>query len=152
MAILEADPNKRQAARQPVLKGAKILFGDAVLDCLVHDISATGARISMAVAMVFPAELMIEMRSGGRWMADVRWQRGTETGLVFTRFAGLHGQAAVEASKAYARMRSSGVHDVLADLTAAKHFDHPALRDAALELERAVAGLQEALRVSAGLS
>lgn len=142
--------NKRLVTRQPVLRAAKILFGNAVLDCIVQDISASGARINVGAVVALPDEITIELNSGGMWLAAVRWQLGDHTGLQFKRFAGLHGAAAAEASHMYGRLRNSSVHYVLSELDTARHFGHPELTDTSLRLKHVLEELEEGLRVAAG--
>lgn len=142
------DDDKRDGARQPVLKGAKLRLGDSVVDCLVLDLTGRGARISVETAMPFPPEVTLELRSGGMWRAAPRWQRGNETGLEFLGFAGLGQQAATDASVLRGRLRNCAVHDVLLELGKARYFDHPELESAALRAREAVAALESALERS----
>ena len=82
------DANKRSTDRQMVLKTAKIHVDDSIYDCLVLDLSATGVRVSTEVPVLFPPEVMLELRTGATWVARLRWNRGTEAGFELLRFAG----------------------------------------------------------------
>ena len=148
--MLEGGGNKRQADRQPVLKAAKVLFGNSAVDCLVLDMSAAGLRISTEAPMPFPEQVTIELRSGGSWTAALRWQRGLESGFELVRFKGLHAQAAADASALYDQLRNAGLRDVTERLAIARHFDHPALRSAAEAAAAAVTELEHVLREAAG--
>lgn len=142
--------NKRHAGRQPVLKAAKILFGGSAIDCLVLDFSLSGVRVSTEAYIPFPDEVTVELRSGGMWTAQRRWQRGLETGFEFSGFAGLAPAAAAEASGLYDQLRNAGLLDVTARLSAARHFDHDELRTTADAAENAVRALEQVLRRAAG--
>ena len=142
--------NKRQTLRQPVLKAAKVRFGDAVVDCLVLDLSQSGLRVSTEAFMPFPDEVTIELRSGGMWRAVRRWQRGMETGFEFTRFAGLHAQAVADASLLYGQLLNSGLRDLTGRLAELRHFDHPELKAAAEAADAAVEALERVLKAATG--
>ena len=53
MTERDVDPdNNRIAPRQAMLKGAQMVFGSSVIDCLVLNMSDTGARIRMGQALM----------------------------------------------------------------------------------------------------
>ena len=141
---------KRGAPRQPVLRSAKVLWGATAVDCLVLDMSAEGVRVSTDVAMPFPDEVRIELRSGATWQALRRWQIGLETGFEFTRFVGLHAHAAVDAWQLYESLRNSGAHQVIERLDGARFFDHAELRSAASAAKVALDRLELMLRAASG--
>ena len=146
---MSEESEKRIAPRLPVLKGAKAHFDRAVVDCLVLDFSAQGARIGTEGFVAFPDRFILELRTGSRWEATRRWQRGTEVGLAFTDFAGLSLEARSKAAECLRDLRHSGVRSVLVALEQARYFDYPALRAAAERLEEAdlalTAMIQEAV-------
>ena len=145
-----SDGDKRQAARQPVLKTAKVMFANSVVDCLVLDVSPTGVRVSTETYFAFPEAVTLEFRSGGVWRAVRRWQRGLETGFEYTGFAGLHAAAAAEASVLYDLARNAGLRDVIERLAVARWYDDTELRAAAEGAEAAVRKLERALQVASG--
>ena len=146
-----AEPvNKRLAQRQPVLKVAKIMFNGSVVDSLVLDISDSGIRVSTETFVPFPVDVTIELRTGGTWAAQRRWQRGTETGFAFTQFAGLHAEGAAAASSLYDQLRQTSVREVTAKLAAARYFDHRELKLATEAMQTAMDTLESLLRVASG--
>ncbi len=141
--------DKRLDVRQPVLKVAKILFQDSVVDCIVLDFSAGGARVSTDVVIPFPDAVKIELRSGGVWDATRSWQRGLETGFTFKGFAGLHAAATAEVAALSDRLGRSGVHDVTERLAEARWFDHPELKTASRAVDVAIQRLEQVLHAAA---
>lgn len=143
--------DKRLMPRQPVLRGAKAQFADAVVDCLVLDFSAQGARVSIDGFVPFPEHLVLELRSGSRWDAIRRWQRGFEVGLEFTGFAGLSLQASAAAARCCQDLGGSGLRAIALQLEEARFFDYPELRVASERLEAAALALEALLRAAAGI-
>jgi hypothetical protein len=139
------DANKRLIARQQVLKTAKIYVADSVYDCLVLDLSETGMRITTDVSVMFPPNVRIELRTGAIWVAQLRWQRGTEAGFEFLRLDGLNDEVAVRAEAMVAALRNSGVQHVLSRLAGEDSFGSPDLRSAAETLGRAHAAFEQAI-------
>lgn len=144
--------DKRVRQRVPVLRAAKVLWRGSVVDCLVLDISPSGLRVSTETVVPFPPEVTIEMRTGGRWTAARRWQKGVETGFELLNFAGLHGEGMSAASRLYDQLRHAGVLDVTNRLAEAKYYDHADLKQAAEDVAGAVRRLEEVLRIAAGRS
>lgn len=78
---------KRSTARvRSFLKG-RILFNNHMssMDCLIRNISATGAKLEIGVAVAIPDvfELFIPQR-GDTLRAQLRWRRGEEVGVTFS--------------------------------------------------------------------
>ncbi len=143
--LTESDDNKRQGVRQPVLKSAKVHFGQSLIDCLIFDTSITGVRLSTELPVAFPDEVEIELRTGAIWRAAKRWQRGMEAGFELLQFIGLNLESSVRAAALLAELRGSGALLVAQRLGQEGYFDYPALREASLALARAHAQLEEAL-------
>ncbi len=146
------EPNKRTDGRQPVLKAAKVRFNQSVVDCLVLDLSPGGMRVSTEGFVAFPETVQVELRTGGLWRAERRWQRGLETGFALVAFAGLSGEAAAAASRLYDAVRNDGLREVTARLAAERYYDHPDLPRLCQAATAAVHALEEALRVASGRS
>ena len=144
------ESNKRTDGRQPVLKAAKVRFHDSVIDCLVLDLSPGGMRVSTEGFVAFPETVTVELRTGGLWTAERRWQRGLETGFALVAFAGLNGEAVAAASRLYDAVRNDGVRVVTGRLAAERYFDHPGLPALCEAADAAVKALEEALRVASG--
>ncbi len=78
---------ERTTQRHRVLKEGKIVSLDytSVIDCVVKDVSATGARIRCANQASIPAEFRLLMPGDDTIRpARVMWRRGDLTGLQFT--------------------------------------------------------------------
>jgi hypothetical protein len=78
------EESKRLAARETVLKSGQIVFRDIVIDCVILDISAEGARVRTAVMVPIPEQVTLRVRGGAVLPAVRRWARGTEIGLAFS--------------------------------------------------------------------
>ena len=71
--------------RSKVLKGAKIILGtSSVIDCVVRNVTNTGARVELANTVEFPEDLGLTF-DGGRSIrpCKVVWRTMTETGIQF---------------------------------------------------------------------
>lgn len=142
--MVEDTANKRLIARQPVLKTAKIHVAHSIYDCLVLDLSATGARISTGVPVSFPPEVKLELRTGAIWVARLRWNRGTEAGFELLRFGGLNDETSKRAAEMLATIRNSGDALVLSRLAAEEYFGSPELRSAAETFAQAHDAVEQA--------
>jgi len=74
----------RRDHRKSVIQAGKVVFGNAVFDCLVLDIAPTGARVRFSIPVAIPETVVLRMREGTSYPAARRWSRGTEVGLEFT--------------------------------------------------------------------
>ena len=77
---------RRTASRQKSFLRGKIYFNKRLssVDCLVRDISQTGARLIFSQAVTTPdhIELYIPQKEE-TLIADVQWRHGTEVGVAF---------------------------------------------------------------------
>ena len=80
------DGNERKDARHRTLKGARIVFGDGnqVFECLVRNLSATGALLFMSSTLGIPNrfQLLLDDKSPPR-VCEVVWRDETEIGIRF---------------------------------------------------------------------
>ena len=76
----------RAAPRRRTFLGARIEFDNRIstMDCVVRDVSETGARLALASPVVLPEtfSLIIEPQNK-RYRARVKWQRLTVVGVQF---------------------------------------------------------------------
>lgn len=82
-----ADENKRMAARQRVLKAAKIVSMDnkTIIDCAVRNQSETGAQLVIEKAISVPKEFQFFLASEDTIRdAMIVWHRGDRIGVTFT--------------------------------------------------------------------
>ncbi len=78
---------QRRAERHRALLGAKLVYGDGAftVDCVVRDLSATGARIKVPEGQAVPEKVfLVELRAGIAYAARVVWKRHPLIGLAFT--------------------------------------------------------------------
>ena len=78
---------RRNSTRSRVLKGAKIILGaSSVIDCVVRNVTNSGARVQIANTVELPEDLGLTF-DGGRSIRDCRvvWRTVTETGVKFVR-------------------------------------------------------------------
>jgi hypothetical protein len=77
--------NRRRSARQRVLKRGQIIFNGrtAVIDCTVHDISATGARLRTGSPIGIPDTFDLTIADGPARPCRVVWRKPDQMGIEF---------------------------------------------------------------------
>ena len=138
--------NNRAEPRDHVLKGAKLVFGGVVIDCSVLDISAQGARVSVAASVLMPELVAFHLRGGTVYQARRCWSRGRELGFEFVGIPALNEIAVEAAWLVYEALRGVAPSKVLATLNELRHFDDPALQALAQQLGNAYEALVTALQ------
>jgi hypothetical protein len=129
---------QRNDARKGFLKRAQIVAGGAVLDCVVENLSATGARLRLGNPTPLPEAFALRFPDGASHAARRRWSHGTAVGVEFEG-----GGPAAEAERrhmAEAVREASLAADpapMLALLRTAWFFGDENLRRAAADLELA---------------
>ncbi len=91
-AVKTSPADHRRALRQRSFLGAKLVYGDGAftVDCLVRDVSLTGARVKLPEGQAVPDQVyLVEIRSGIAYEARVAWKRHPEIGLEFVHQHGL---------------------------------------------------------------
>jgi hypothetical protein len=74
----------RSAPRRRVLKTARIEFGGIEVDCLVRNISATGAAIEVTSPLQCPIAFVLAIPSDGSVRhCHVVWRKGKRIGVRF---------------------------------------------------------------------
>jgi hypothetical protein len=144
----------RGTRRQRVLRSAQIAHGDDALSCVVLDISARGARISLRAPAELPDTGTLWLRDGSCRVARVRWARGTLAGLEFAErlsdreLGGLlgAGEAGGGAGRGLAALEAAHPSRWLPPLRAEPCFQDAAVREAAEAAELAMLHLSHALR------
>ena len=80
------DSNQRVAPRVRTLIAARVIFnnGQSTLDCLIRNLSDTGAKLTVSAAVTLPDcfDLFIPQKSMTRRVRIV-WWRGEEVGVRF---------------------------------------------------------------------
>ena len=129
---------QRHDARKSFLKRAQIIDGRAALDCVVENLSATGARLRLGAPTALPDAFALRFHDGASHAARRRWSHGTAVGIAFEG-----GGPAAEAERRHmveAVREASSAADpaaVLRLLRSAWFFGDEALRRAAADLELA---------------
>jgi len=85
--------DERMVWRKRVLRGGKIVYGDEgeySLDCLIHDVSGSGARISLKPNEFIPTNFyLVDAQTGLAHEASASWIRVMKSipqfGLKFSR-------------------------------------------------------------------
>jgi hypothetical protein len=81
-----AEPGKREARRQRVLKGASILRGIASSEirCTVRNMHKHGAELKVPLEAPLPQEFLLYVPVDGvAYRSQVRWRKGDRVGVVF---------------------------------------------------------------------
>jgi hypothetical protein len=75
----------RSSSRRRVFIGGRIALNRySTFDCVVKNLSRTGARITFSQGQLIPQRFDIAMTGGvGRRFAEVVWMRDGEAGLAF---------------------------------------------------------------------
>jgi len=136
----------RQDERANVLKRAKIVFGDAVLDCTVLDLSSSGARLLLGTPASLSGDFALHMPGGIIHAARLSWLRGREIGLEFIGGPKLALVAARLAGASAEALRGIAPDRILNGLRDHRYFDDPVLADAVQALAGAHAALLRALQ------
>jgi PilZ domain-containing protein len=81
--------NKKRAARKSLQQPGWISFegGFAARPCVVHDMSATGAKITIEDPNSLPGKLRLALSRDARTgrSCEVVWRRGKSAGVKFVR-------------------------------------------------------------------
>ena len=140
---------KRLALREAVLKSAQIVFDQSVVDCLVLDVSETGAKVRTAAITPVPRQVTLLFRGGAAFPAERRWARGMEIGFSFATTATLSEVPAELAWRIYEFVRATSLEEPLRLMRDYRFFDDMALAAAAEEAEAALRRLETMLRALA---
>jgi hypothetical protein len=74
----------RAAQRRRIFKAGKIVFGSSAIDCVVRDISATGARLEVRSPLWLPDGFTLAIASdGSSKKARVIWKGEGQIGIAF---------------------------------------------------------------------
>ncbi|SMC93353.1 PilZ domain-containing protein [Fulvimarina manganoxydans] len=88
------EAERRVAPRQRVLKRAKIIFnqGFSIFDCVVRNISATGALLTLAESVHMPKEFQIKIGEEPPRPAKLVYRRTMFAGIRFLDMADAAGE------------------------------------------------------------
>jgi hypothetical protein len=137
---------RRREARTGVLKRAQISFGRAVIDCVVLDVSSSGARVRTDIVATIPEQVILRFSRGSAFLARAQWARGTELGFAFDGLAPLAEDAASVALAAFKALPANDLVVAIRLLRSARFFDDLELAEAAEEAEAAYARFKTVLK------
>jgi hypothetical protein len=137
---------RRRETRTGVIKRAKIVFGRSVIDCVVLNVSTSGARVRTDVVVPVPEQVILRFSGGSAFVAQVQWALGTELGFKFDGLAPLAEDAASMALSAFNALPTDDLETSMRLLRSARFFDDPMLTKAAEEAEAAYARFKAALK------
>jgi hypothetical protein len=76
--------DKRAARRERVFKAGKVSFGCERVDCMVRNLSVTGAMIEVQNSDDIPHEIILDiLSSGARISCHVVWRHSRRLGVAF---------------------------------------------------------------------
>ncbi|WP_267550481.1 PilZ domain-containing protein [Rhizobium rhizogenes] len=83
--MTESSPESRTAARKRTLLGAKIIFNDgrSVYDCIVRNLSDTGAMIQIENPLSAPSSFNLQLADNRLMACEVRWRKINSLGVQF---------------------------------------------------------------------
>jgi hypothetical protein len=85
MTMTTGDDN-RQAPRRRALKGASaVLPGGGIIDCVVKDLSDTGARLQVVNALSLPERFELHIPGAKSIQVTVVWRKGRMIGVRFNQ-------------------------------------------------------------------
>jgi hypothetical protein len=79
--------------------GGRIVFNNrcSSIDCVVRDMSSTGARVRVSTAVMLPDEFELMVPKQGRsWKVRIAWRKPQEFGLEFLDWDGSRDAAPLE--------------------------------------------------------
>ena len=78
------DDDHRAAPRRRVLKAGTISFGGGAIDCIVRNISATGAALEVTTPLFIPDHFTL-LIPGDHWQRQCRiaWRKEKRIGVTF---------------------------------------------------------------------
>ena len=80
------DEGRRAAARRRTLKQGKVVLSKwVVIDCVIRDLSDTGARLEFAGVTELPNAFQLVLTASNEVVpVEVAWRRGLAAGVRFT--------------------------------------------------------------------
>ena len=76
---------KRRTRRTRLIRGATIVFnrGYTLMNCLMLDLSKTGARLKPDDILLCPSEFTLRFPDGSGHLCEVEWRKGYYLGVRF---------------------------------------------------------------------
>ena len=97
----DVEQDRRSAVRIPTQRSGKLLCGAFAWDCLIRDLSSSGARIQMLSNAAPPGKAqLVDLAAGLAHDVTIAWRRDREAGLRIMRTYDLRGLAPAAAGMA----------------------------------------------------
>ena len=104
-----SERERRQSPRQKSFLRGCIYFNNrrSALDCLIRDVSATGARLIFSEAVSIPDRINLYIAQKEQTLsAHVQWRRGEEVGVAFGAQASDDSRSDAELTERVARLEA----------------------------------------------
>lgn len=140
LTLVASPVTRRKARRRRVFKGARLVLGGglAEVECIVKDVSATGARIRLLDPAQFGGNLRLAFPNGEELDARVMRNSGIELGIRFKPGQRPSLAPPVELiEQVLLDMESSWLGDVLDQLAMTDAIHDPEVGEAAAQLREA---------------
>jgi hypothetical protein len=83
---MQSDSNKRNAKRQSVFGLGVVMAPDTQANCVIRDLSSTGAKLGISRRVKLPAQFKVALLSTKTVRSVVlKWRRGDFAGVEFCR-------------------------------------------------------------------
>ena len=146
-------PTRRRSRRKKVFKGARLVLGGGLstVDCIVKDISASGARLKLPDITQIAGTLKLSFQDGETLEAEVIRSHGMEMGI---RFKG--GQRPALApppdplEQVLFDLESPWLGEVLEQLATTEAFREPEVAEIAHQLHETYEALKAAVEARVG--
>jgi hypothetical protein len=84
----EAGRNKRRHERLPVLHSGTLHHGERAVDCIIKDISASGAQLVTQAPLADRREFVLDIDQAGLFPSRLVWRQENRVGLQFLQDPG----------------------------------------------------------------
>ncbi len=143
---LEIEQNRRVAKRETVMRGAKMVFGNSIIDCVVQNISTHGAKVRTASVVPIPDRINLHLRDGPSYAALRVWTRGEQIGFQFMERSLSTEACRLAAGSIHRTLRTQSLDETMQRLRAADFFGDSELSELGAQAEAGLARLEMALR------
>lgn len=144
-----AASDQRAARRYSVIKGARILFDSTAIDCVLLNVSESGALVYTDAAATIPDHVTLQFAGDAIYQATRRWTRGTEIGFSLDSATAFPPDTTETARNIYDMMCAATLAEPIRLLRAKRFFGDVTLQVAAEEAEAAMQRLRSALGMRA---
>jgi hypothetical protein len=80
---IEAGSERRRHERSPLLYSGALYDGDRMVDCVIKDISASGARVMIERRIAGDEKFVLDIDGVGLFPGKIVWQMNDHAGIEF---------------------------------------------------------------------